>query len=414
MIQEHKLIIHHVGGRAGSIDFPILKGFEKDIINVLYEADETCIDQIKDRWKLSESKTLIFPYCLSKKEESGYFHINYDPYSSSIYSLNKDYSSFYHPAFGHNELTSFDYVLGDAWRSMKKIIMPYTTLDTIVLDRNKVPPPDFLSIDTQGSELDILIGSSRLLETNILAVLVEVEFHQLYKDQPLFGDLCKTLSQYNFDLVDIKLMDKLMPKRGKQGFRGNGFTTHGQAFFLKNPSKLNNNLQLNKLAFISTVFYQFERSEQCFESEHFTMISEKSIFSHKSFPRYLNFVARLSEIVKKLPDRSSPLFSDNYSFVSSNERFNLKKHENHYFNSIKILIKRITPLVLIVHFGRHIIKLSKRSFYVFKEALVSLRVMASWWKILPCTKVERLFIEFQLKEQYLIVINNRIQDSKRF
>jgi FkbM family methyltransferase len=414
LIQENKLIIHHVGGRAGSIDFPILKGFEKDIINILYEADESCIDQIKDRWKFSESKTLILPYCLSKQEGSGNFHINYDPYSSSIYSLNEKYSKFYHPSFGHNELTSFDYVLGDAWRSMKKINIPYTTLDTIVLDKNEVPSPDFISIDTQGSELDILNGSSRLLETNILAVLVEVEFHQLYKDQPLFGDLCKTLSQYSFDLVDIKLMDKLMPIRGKQGFRGKGFTTHGQALFLKNPNKINDNLQLNKLAFIATVFFQFERSQQCFESENFSVLSETSIVFNNSSPRYLNFIARLSEIVKKLPERSSPLFSDNYSFDSSNERFNLKNHENDFLNIIKNLIKKIAPLVLIVHLGRHVIDVLKRLFCVYKEALVSVRIIATWWKILPCSKVEKLFIDFQLKEQYLVVVNNRIQDSKRF
>ena len=42
-----KLAIHHVGGRAGSRSFPHLIKFEKDIINVLYDADEDCLEQNK-------------------------------------------------------------------------------------------------------------------------------------------------------------------------------------------------------------------------------------------------------------------------------------------------------------------------------------------------------------------------------
>jgi hypothetical protein len=44
---NYKLSIHHVGGRAGSRSFPHMKQFEKDIINVLYDADEDCLEQNK-------------------------------------------------------------------------------------------------------------------------------------------------------------------------------------------------------------------------------------------------------------------------------------------------------------------------------------------------------------------------------
>ena len=44
---EKKLSVHHIGGRAGSRAFPILKHFEKDIINVLYDADADCMEQAR-------------------------------------------------------------------------------------------------------------------------------------------------------------------------------------------------------------------------------------------------------------------------------------------------------------------------------------------------------------------------------
>ena len=39
---NNRLIVHHVGGRAGSRSFPVVDTFEKDIVNVMYEADELC------------------------------------------------------------------------------------------------------------------------------------------------------------------------------------------------------------------------------------------------------------------------------------------------------------------------------------------------------------------------------------
>lgn len=59
---------------------------------------------------------------------------------------------------------------------------------------------DLLIVDTQGSELDILIGAGNLLH-NTSSIQCEVEFVSLYKDQPLFEDIEKYLKSYNFKLV---------------------------------------------------------------------------------------------------------------------------------------------------------------------------------------------------------------------
>ena len=62
------------------------------------------------------------------------------------------------------------------------------SLDTI----SEINALDFLKIDVQGSELAVFRGG-RAHMTNVVAVQTEVCFVQLYKDQPLFGDIDREL-----------------------------------------------------------------------------------------------------------------------------------------------------------------------------------------------------------------------------
>jgi hypothetical protein len=61
--------------------------------------------------------------------------------------------------------------------------------------------PDFLKLDTQGSELDILKGAD--LEC-VLGLEVEVEFAPVYTEQPLFADIARFVEAQGFHLVDVR------------------------------------------------------------------------------------------------------------------------------------------------------------------------------------------------------------------
>jgi len=66
-------------------------------------------------------------------------------------------------------------------------------------------PADFLKLDIQGSELEVLRHSTRVLSAATV-VEVEAEFVPLYKNQPLFGDLQTFLRQQGFllhKLIDV-------------------------------------------------------------------------------------------------------------------------------------------------------------------------------------------------------------------
>ena len=57
----------------------------------------------------------------------------------------------------------------------EKKIVDTTTLD-ILFEKKVLEEMDFIKLDTQGAELDILMGGEKLLDEKILGVQVEVEF----------------------------------------------------------------------------------------------------------------------------------------------------------------------------------------------------------------------------------------------
>ncbi|MCP4150518.1 MAG: FkbM family methyltransferase [bacterium] len=258
---DTRISLHHIGGRGGTRAFPYIPGIEKDIVNVLYDADPDCAEQIKERNESKESELHVLPYCLGETNKTANFTINYDPFTSSLYKLNPEYGDFYQFYQDH------DYILGETFKPMEQ-----RTVETVTLDHLfqkgcvKVPPPDFLSIDTQGAEYDILTGAVETLKNNTLALQLEVEFHAIYKDQKLFGDIVKFLEKQGFYFANFLDIYGFSPYRAPLGLRGDGFHTFGEALFLRKISHLqehtkNNTqlyLKLHKLAFISLAFNQIE------------------------------------------------------------------------------------------------------------------------------------------------------------
>ena len=382
-----KLAIHHVGGRNGTGDFPSLKAFEKDFINVMYDADSSCADQIEEYWSENEGSTIVLPWCLSDSLGSCNFNINYDPYSSSIYKFNEEYSDFFYV-----KEFEYDYHMGDVARTMEIIKLPTITLDNIVLEKEIAPPPDFLSIDTQGSELNILKGSKLLLENNVLAIKVEVEFHPLYLNQPLFGDIASFLSGYGFILADLNLFQRKNHSSSRLGFRGVGLPTDGEALFLKDPHKIlkadaERNLKLKKLIFLSTSFNQFDLASQCIYMESTTELASSLN------PTWLNFVNELSYEVMQLPIRKRAKFSDYYSYEDSKKRFLTEAYAN--------------PKIKTPNF---FIRLYRYSLRKFQQYFGNCITEFLWLSRFPSNKVESIFIKYGMKEAFFVAHKKYMQD----
>ena len=64
---------------------------------------------------------------------------------------------------------------------------------------NEIGDIDFLKLDIQGAELDVLRGASATL-ASVSMLEVEVEFNPIYEGQPLFGDVDAYLRSCGFSL----------------------------------------------------------------------------------------------------------------------------------------------------------------------------------------------------------------------
>jgi FkbM family methyltransferase len=103
-------------------------------------------------------------------------------------------SSLYEPISRLTEL----YPALDCAKTMKKIEVEVTTLDSWC-EKEALSKADYIKIDTQGSELDILKGGVSILKTTRF-LEVEVEFNRIYEKQPIFSDVDKFLREQGFVL----------------------------------------------------------------------------------------------------------------------------------------------------------------------------------------------------------------------
>lgn len=88
-------------------------------------------------------------------------------------------------------------------QTVSTITVRTATIDDYCRDMN-ISRIDILKMDTQGSELNILRGASRMLaEQRVGLIFTEVYFKQQYQQQPLFDELFSFLRKMDFDLQDI-------------------------------------------------------------------------------------------------------------------------------------------------------------------------------------------------------------------
>ncbi len=105
-------------------------------------------------------------------------------------------SSLYPPL--DNVIERFPEELGRMLPLEKTIQVPTTSLDDW-WSKSGRPQISFLKLDTQGSELDILKGGTRVLH-DCVGLELEVEFNPFYQGQPLFADVDAFLRKEGFSL----------------------------------------------------------------------------------------------------------------------------------------------------------------------------------------------------------------------
>lgn len=311
-----RLIHHHIGGRAGDTGFDLPQAFERDVVRVLYDADADSVAHAEQRSTASGRTTIVRPYFVGAPGRKVTFHINYCPYLSSGRVVKPSYQPYYLSVSGT------DYSWAEAGKTIRTVEIESQGLDQITLGEGAdLPPPDLLSIDTEGGEDDVIVGAPRLLDDYVVAVIAEVKFHPVYVGGPQFGDISAMLQRHGFLFAEFEMLGRMSPLRGRLGTRGRGLTVYGDALYFKDPEAIANRLgdragiALHKLAFTAICRGYFEFAQHCLS------FCPASTLPAGEIPIYLRFVDQFRRLCETTPDVKPWSFVEAFTAETSQARF---------------------------------------------------------------------------------------------
>jgi len=158
-----------VGARWG-IEEP-WKSFKDVIALIGFEPDkEEYLDLLHNKGAMDS----VYPYALYRESGKVCINLTRSRGCSSLYRPNFDFLNCYPDP--------------ERYEVEDSVSVEATTIDALY-EKSVLTNVDFIKIDVQGAELDILTGGESFLNKNILGLEIEVEFQPLYRDQPMFSDV---------------------------------------------------------------------------------------------------------------------------------------------------------------------------------------------------------------------------------
>lgn len=310
---------HHIGARAGS-SAPVLRMLGEEQAIWLYDADPDCTDQINEVMKSSLVPTHIVPAFIGGESDVVNFHLNYDLYTSSQFPYNTDLKGSYDATCDEHG----DYIFSESLSTIRIVKLKSETLDNIA--RSKGIFVDYLLMDVQGGELNILKGANDVLHHECLAIAAEINFVEFYEGQPRAEEILGFCRQRGFRFMQLEPHRRGASWfRGPLGWRGNLATFAADALFYKDPravkaSHANAHISLKKLAMISLVGGYLEYCLECLE-----LIDEDGNWNRESDLesefKYVRIISGLYNIFKTDVGIFPPKFSEIYSVEEANARF---------------------------------------------------------------------------------------------
>ncbi len=185
LLKNKKIIALDVGAQGGfNSDNFFPNKYNHFFNNILVEPIKAEAD------KLKEEKFVINKGLWSKKENKKLYILENRLGSTSMYIPDEE-------AFDLHDINSNDF---ENYKVMRTIEIECDTLSSQLSGLN-IELLDYLKIDTQGAELEILkgIGSYRPL-----LIKIEVHFFSMYKNVPSWHELINCLYNLGYVLIDMK------------------------------------------------------------------------------------------------------------------------------------------------------------------------------------------------------------------
>ena len=219
-LKDIKIIALDVGAQGGfNSDNFFSKKYNLFFEEILVEPIESEVDKLMSKFVLKKG-------LWSKKGKRKLYILDNRLGSSSMYEpneLNFDLHGIKQKDFGNYKVTRTTEIECD-------------TIDSQLSELN-IKNLDYLKIDTQGAELEILKG---LGNYRPLLMKVEVHFFSMYKDVPSWHNLINHLSGLNYVLIDLKDIgghSSRIPAEADMIFIPNFDNEAGKKFIKENKEK---------------------------------------------------------------------------------------------------------------------------------------------------------------------------------
>ncbi len=236
-------------GGAGGVH-PNVSAFASLTRCTCFEPDKKAYQEIEKQYERFNpfSGMTIFNVALSKKAGQRKLYITKSPVNTSLLKPEEELVKRY-------DVKGF--------RRLRTATVMTESLDKIVFENRKVMcrPGEFIKIDCQGAEYEILQGAKKTIDTNCVALLLEVEFFKIYKGQRLFSEVDLYLRKGGFQLYGMYPHYISAKKIDRQRCDTEERIIWADVLYFKDPVKKNRNLNRNVESLIITAilnhYYDF-------------------------------------------------------------------------------------------------------------------------------------------------------------
>ena len=216
--QKDPLVLVDVGARGGFMsEWGV---FEDGALIFCFEPD---VEECNRLNATSPSHVTYLPVALGSEPGEGLIYETRLPYGSGLYASQMDF---------------FSRLLNrDNAEVVRHTSVHLDTLDR-ALERQGVRSVDFIKLDAEGAELDILMGGMDILsKSSLTGILTEFRFHPEINGSPPFWMMDQYLQEQGFRLFDIAAYPqsrRVLPYPGvsdyfmPDGTRFYAYTSHGQ------------------------------------------------------------------------------------------------------------------------------------------------------------------------------------------
>jgi FkbM family methyltransferase len=176
-----KVVMYDLGAAGGIEQVYRYLGGLNNFSLIGFEPDEKEVEHLKQSSEIS-----IYPFAIGGDKGSRKLFITNFSHCSSLYPPNEDIIK--------------DYPCADFFKIIKVQEIEVISIDEF-LKENEVAKPDFLKLDVQGAEYEVLRGGSSVIKNSVIGIYLETHLRELYKGQGLFPDIHMMLLDLGFRLI---------------------------------------------------------------------------------------------------------------------------------------------------------------------------------------------------------------------